>query len=267
MSKTHKPLAVMAIALNVMLLTTTVPAHAGANCEAARLSARQMGDALELAARTSQWLDARGAKVVVLARAGQNLDEWKLRYSHLGFAYHDDQARAWRVVHKLNQCGSDRAELYRQGLAEFYMDDLYRYEGAVVILKPELQQALLALLQDNNQAAILHQKRYNMLAYPWAVKYQQSNQWAIETMALASEPGVTSRARAQAWLQFKGYQPSVLNIGAMKRLGARMTTANVAFDDHPDDKRYAGHIETVTVDSVFSFLVTSDLGSEAQVMR
>lgn len=267
MYKTTKPLTVVAAAMVVMLLTTTLPARAGANCEAVKLTARQMGDALELAAHTSQWLDASGAKVVVLARAGQNLDQWGLKYSHIGFVYHDDAAKAWRVVHKLNQCGSDQAELYRQGLAEFYMDDLYRYEGAAVILKPELQQALLVLLQDNNQAAILHQKRYNMLSYPWAVKYQQSNQWAIETMALASEPGVTSRARAQAWLQFKGYRPSVLNIGAMTRLGARMTKANVAFDDHPNDKRYAGHIETVTVDSVFRFLTTSGLGGEVRVMR
>lgn len=263
----RRSLTAVAAAMVVMLLTTTLPARAGANCDAVRLSARQMGDALELAARTSQWLDASGAKVALLARAGRNLDEWGLTYSHLGYVYHDDQANAWRVVHKLNQCGASTAELYRQGLAEFYMDDLYRYEGAVVVLKPEVQAKLLPLLQDNQQAAILHQKPYSMLAYPWSVKYQQSNQWAIETLALAVEPGVTSRERAQAWLQFKGYQPSVLRIGAMTRLGARMTRANIAFDDHPNDKRFADRIETVTVDSVFGFLRRSELGGEVAVMR
>jgi len=30
--------------------------------------------------------------------------------------------------------------------------------------------------------------------------------------------------------------------------------ANVAFDDHPNDKRFSDRIETVTVDSVFSWL-------------
>ncbi|MEX8520839.1 MAG: DUF2145 domain-containing protein [Leptothrix sp. (in: b-proteobacteria)] len=145
-------------------LAISLPVQAGANCEAVKLNARQMSAALELAARTSHWLDASGAQVVVLARAGQNLDQWGLKYSHLGFAYHDDDAKAWRVVHK-----------------------------------PEIQKALLPLLKDNYQVAILHTRAYSMVAYPWAQKYQQSNQWALETLALAVEPSVTGRSRAQAW--------------------------------------------------------------------
>jgi hypothetical protein len=262
----RRPALVAALCAAVWL-AISLPAQAGANCEAVKLTARQMSAALELAARTSHWLDASGAQVVVLARAGQNLDQWGLKYSHLGFAYHDDDAKTWRVVHKLNQCGTDRAELYRQGLAEFYLDDLYRYEGAAVVLKPEIQKALLPLLKDNYQVAILHTRAYSMVAYPWAQKYQQSNQWALETLALAVEPSVTGRSRAQAWLQFKGYQPSVLNIGPFTRMGARVSRANVAFDDHPNEKRYAGRIETVTVDSVFNFLKASNLGTDAEVLR
>ena len=33
-----------------------------------------------------------------------------------------------------------------------------------------------------------------------------------------------------------------------------MSKANVAFDDHPNDKRFADRIETVTADSVFAWL-------------
>jgi hypothetical protein len=105
-----------------------------------------------------------------------------------------------------------------------------------------------------------------MVAYPWAQRYQQSNQWAIETLALAMEPGAASRDRAQAWLQFKGYQPSVLKIGALTRLGGRMGSANIAFDDHPSEQRFADRIETVTVDSVLAWLQRAQLASAAQVL-
>jgi hypothetical protein len=59
----------------------------------------------------------------------------------------------------------------------------------------------------------------------------------------------------------------VLQIGPMKRLGARMGTAHIAFDDHPDADRYADRIATVTVESVFAFVGERDLGGALQVVR
>ena len=106
-----------------------------------------------------------------------------------------------------------------------------------------------------------------MITYPWAVAYQQSNQWAIETLAMTQEPAASTRERAQAWLKLQGYQPTTLHITAFKRLGARMTAANVAFDDHPNEKRFSDRIETVTVDSVFAWLNRSGLGGPVQVIR
>jgi hypothetical protein len=242
-------------------------AHAGHTCEAKPMHAVQMADALELAVRTSQWLDASGAKVVLIARRGQNLDEWNLRYSHLGWAYKDEAAKAWRVVHKLNQCGTAEGSVYRQGLGEFFLDDLYALEAGIEVPTPEVQTAMLAVLQDGSRVTRMHLKAYNMVAYPWSTRYQQSNQWALETMAMAIEPGVTSRERAQAWLQFKGYQPTVLKVGAMKRLGARVGTAHIAFDDHPNEQRFTDRIATVTVDSVFTFMQTAQLGAAPAVVR
>ena len=40
-----------------------------------------------------------------------------------------------------------------------------------------------------------------------------------------------------------------------------MTAANVAFDDHPNEKRFADRIETVTVDSVFAWMPRAGLGA------
>jgi hypothetical protein len=83
-------------------------------------------------------------------------------------------------------------------------------------------------------------------------------------MAMAAEPGVTTRAQAQAWLGFKGYQPSTLRLGPLKRLGASAGSAHIRFDDHPNEKRFSDRIETVTVDSVLDWLARSGLGSAPQ---
>ena len=106
-----------------------------------------------------------------------------------------------------------------------------------------------------------------MVAYPWAQTYQQSNQWAIETLAMTQDAAATSRERAQAWLRLHEYQPTTLHLSAFTRLGARMTAANVAFDDHPNEKRFTDRIETVTVDSAFAWLQRSGLGTTQLAIR
>lgn len=245
------PLQVLAA---LLLAAALLPAHAGQKCEDKPPSVQTITRGMALADKVSQALDASGARVVVLARAGQDLGKYGLRYSHLGFAYKTAQG-PWRVLHKLNQCGTARSQVDRQGLGQFFLDDLWLYEAAWVVPTPAVQDALLPLLHDPARLAALHTPAYNMVAYAWGQKYQQSNQWAIETLAAAMEPAtIHSRAQAQAWLQFKGYTPTPLQIGPMTRLGARVGTAHIAFDDHPSDKRFADRIETVTVDSVFAWL-------------
>jgi len=247
-------------------------AQAGRPCDDAPLSASAVERGMALAERTRAALDASGATVVLLARAGQDLSAYRLRWSHLGIAYRDgDSADApWRVLHKLNHCGTADAALYRQGLGPFFLDSPFRYEAAFVPLAPVLAAQLRPLLQDNTLGARLHEPRYNMLAYPWATQYQQSNQWAIETLAMAAGGGgdrPATRALAQDWLRAQGYQPTVLQLGPLTRLGARATRANVAFDDHPNDQRFADRIATVTVDSVFAWLPRTGLGGAVVEVR
>lgn len=246
------------------------PVQAGRTCEAHKLTTRMVDSGLTMAEKVRSALEASGDRVVLLARAGQDLSKYRLRYSHLGFAYREADGVGgfrWRVVHKLNACGSAEADLWRQGLGDFFLDDPWKYEAAWVALQPELQERLLPLLMDDARVQQLHVRAYNMLAYPWAQRYQQSNQWAIETLAMAAEPSVSSRERAQAWLQFKGYQPTTLTLTTFTRLGARVTAANIAFDDHPNEKRFSDRIETVTVDSVFEWLQRSKLGKAPVEVR
>ncbi len=255
--------------LALMLLASPL-VQAGRSCEEQKLTTQLLHDGLAMAEKARQALEASGEQVLLLARSGQDLSKYGLRYSHLGFAYRqpDGQGGAiWRVVHKLNSCGTADADIYRQGLGEFFLDDPWRYEAAWVAPNREIQQRLLPLLQDDVAIARLHIKAYNMLSYPWSTRYQQSNQWAIETLAMAADPAVTSRSQAQAWLQLKAYEPTTLKLGAFTRLGARVTAANIAFDDHPNEKRFSDRIETVTVDSVFAWLQRAGIGQTLVSLR
>lgn len=254
-----------ALAAAALGLALALSAHAGRTCEEKAPTTHQVEQGLRLAEATMRALDASGADVVLLARAGQDLGQYGLRWSHLGFAYRHDGV--WRVMHKLNHCGTDHAALYRQGLGEFFLDNPHRYEAAFVVLQPALQQALLPVLTDNDRVARFNEPRYSMVAYAFATRYQQSNQWALETLAGAAAPGVVSRRAAQDWLQSAGYQPTDLHLSTLTRLGGRLTRANIAFDDHPTARRFSSHIDTVTVDSMFAWLQRASLSTSPQLVQ
>jgi hypothetical protein len=281
--------------LAAVLVASTATAFAGTPCLEAPPDALSITRAMTLADHVQRSLDASGAQVVLLARAGQDLRKYGLVYSHLAFAYREtlpaeppapvvvapvpvlaamgdpvaiatvaaDTPPApppaplrtvWRIAHKLNQCGTADGAVYRQGLGQFFMDTPFEYRAAYVVLDPEVQAALLPVLRDDRRLVQWHTPAYSVVAYPWATTYQQSNQWALETLAGSLDPAASTRSRAQAWLRLHDYQPTVLHIDAFTRLGARMTKANVAFDDHPNAQRFTDHIATVTVDSMFDWL-------------
>lgn len=253
------------LAVGLLASTLGMPSWAGRPCETSPPTAASIAQGLGLAARTLQALDATGATVVALARAGQDLGQYRIRYSHMGWAYKD--GGTWRVLHKLNQCGTDRSAIYREGLGDFFLDAPHEYVAAMVVPRPEVQARLLPRLKEAVLTEPLHTRRYSMLAYPWAQRYQQSNQWTIEVLAASMDASVLDRGGAQRWLQQAGYQPAEIHLSALKRLGGRMTRANVSFDDHPPELRFTGRIRTVTVDSVFAWLQRSALGGETLVIR
>ena len=278
------------LVFGALAIAVATAATAGQNCEVTPPDTTSVTRALGLAERTQQSLDASGAQVVLIARAGQDLRKYGLQWSHLAFAYREDAPEpartigpvfgqisdqpipvtrrgTWRVVHKLNQCGTAEAAVFRQGLAEFFLDTPFRYEAAYVVPDPEVQAALLRVLTDDHRLVQWHTPAYSVVAYPWSTKYQQSNQWALETLAGSLDPAASTRERAQAWLQLHDYQPTVLHLDAFTRLGGRMTRANVAFDDHPNAKRFSDHIETVTVESMFDWMRRTRLAGAPTIVR
>lgn len=231
-------------------------AAAGTPCEDVVASAATMQKGLELSRRVIEQLDNSGAQVALVARVGQDLSKYKLRFSHLGFVVRDHPDGKWSVVHDLNLCGTNVSQLYVQGVGNFFSDDLFAYEAAIMVLPVEVQQRLEKILVSSAQIKRFHEPKYNVVAYPFSTLYQNSNQWALETMtsAMAPEGDVATRIEAQKWLKEAGFEPSILNISAMTRLGGRMFKASVAFNDHPDEYRYSERIHVVTVDSMFDFL-------------
>jgi hypothetical protein len=241
------------------------PAHAGRPCNPAPTSPAVFDKALTLAQRTQEALDKSGARVVMLARVGQDLSRYGLRYSHVGYGVKQADGR-WLVVHELNACGTARSGLYREGLGNFFLDDMFAYEAKILTPTPAVQARLAAAI-ETGAAAYLHEPRYNMLSYAFSTSYQNSNQWVLEVFAAAmSDNPYSARHDAQRWLRANGFRPLTVEIGAMERLGARMFRANVAFDDHPMGRRMAGQIDTVTVDAVTRFVLFRDRGAKEQVV-
>jgi hypothetical protein len=243
-------------------------AHAGRSCEEKPTDASTLVKSMALAQKTWQALDASGAQVALVARAGQDLSKYNLRYSHMALAWRDHPKGRWLVVHELNECGTAQSSLYNEGLGNFFMDDIFMYETLIMVPSQETQQQLARLLTSNTPKR-LHEAHYNMLAYPFSTKYQNSNQWVLETLAAASnEPGkIETRAEAQTWLRSASYAPQTLSIPAATRLGARMFRANIAFDDHPFERRMTRQIDVVTVDSIVRFMRQREPQAQEIVVR
>lgn len=241
-------------------------AHAGQSCEQRSPDPRRLMQGFELAQQVKQALDTSKSELAIIARNGQDLTQYHLRYSHLGLVRKDADGR-WIILHELNQCGTAESALFNQGLANFFLDDPFRYEALVLIPSAEFQQKILAKL-NSDTITQLHETRYNMLAFPFSTRYQNSNQWALELIAaaFAQDVAIQHREQAQAWLKAADYQATTLEIPMMTRLGARLFRANIAFDDHPMGRRMAGQIDTVTVESVAQFLKKRDPQLQQQVI-
>lgn len=249
------------------LLAATVPfsASAGQSCNETALTETTLRDAMAAAQRVQTALDQHDdASVVLLARVGQDLSKYGLKYSHVGFVYRAEPGQPWRVAHLLNTCGTGKSDLWYEGLGNFFMDDMFSYDALIMVPPKPVADRLLERMSNPAELRALHNPAYSLVAYPFSLRYENSNTWVLETTAVAEsrEAKIGNREQAQAWLRLAGYSPSEMNIGPFKRLGGRMFKANVAFDDHPNELRFSDRIQTVTVDSIQRFLSARHEGWE-----
>ena len=238
----------------ILLVCISSQLFAGATCQQSKLTINQMRQAIHAASKLKTALDKSHSDVALIARSGTDLSKYNLRFSHLAFAiksYHGQPG--WTVVHLLNECGTQRSNLYAQGLVNFFMDDMYRYDSQVTVLKPSLQRKLRQAINSKAKHQ-LHGARYNMLAYPFATKYQNSNQWILEMLARAdSNKPVQTRYQAQMWLWRMHYQPTVISINALEKFGSAFNS-NIAFNDHPIEESRLSRYSVVSVESIIQYL-------------
>ncbi len=251
-------LAVLALAAAL----AASPAQAGNSCEEHALTKRSLDEAMSTALSVQAALEASGSEVVLVGRQGQDLSQYHLKYSHLGMAFRAAPGQPWRVYELLNQCGTAGSDLWSDGLANFFLDDPFTLDAILLVPPEKLRARLAEALRTPAQLRSFHNDRYNMVAYPFSTKYQNSNQWVLELLAAAesNDVRIRNREQAQAWLKMAGYQPTEMHIGPLTRLGGRMFKANVAFDDHPSALRFSDRINAVTVDSITAFLRQRDEG-------
>lgn len=245
----------LAAALAAVLALAAGAAAAGRPCDVPEPAPEMARLGLQMADATRAALGKIDDEVVLIARAGQDLSKYGLTYSHLAFALREHPAGAWSVVHKLNACGTASSALYDEGLLNFFGDSPFRYQAGIWRLAPDAQARLKKALLGKKAKDYL-EPRYSLVAYPFSTQYQNSNGWVLEMLAfaLAPEDEANTRVSAQGWLKAQGYVPTQLELGTLTRLGARVTRANVAFDDHPPELRWSGRIQTVTVDSIVTWL-------------
>jgi hypothetical protein len=237
----------LGLLVSPIALADRVCEGSSANAVAA-VKASQMGKLLSSA------LQIDGDDVVLIALAAQDLSQFGLDFSHLGFAVRS--GTAWRVVHALNTCAGAVSTLSDDSLVDFFSDQPYQYKASLVRLGPNLQGRLLKILAGKAPKR-LHEPKYSLAAYPFSTQYQNSSGWALEILALALAPtteDLATRAEAQEWLKTAGYTPTQLPVGVLTRLGARLSRTNVNFDDHPPALRWTNQIQTSTPASVVAFL-------------
>ena len=125
-----------------MVLLFGHAAHAGTTCRNAPIGPAEVSRATDAALATQHVLDGRGDRVALIARIGQDLSRYGLKYSHVAFVVRDHPDGRWTVVHLLNECGTDHSDIYAEGLVNFYADGLVSDETAIVWLDAALGERL-----------------------------------------------------------------------------------------------------------------------------
>jgi hypothetical protein len=231
-------------------------AYAGKSCSEKAVSAEQSRSASAAALAAQKELqgafvnDSR-RDIALIARIGQDLREHGLTYSHVGFVIRRDSG--WRVLHLLNQCGSDRGGLFEEGLLNFFLDDMFRYQSKIVWLEPKLNNEIKQVLAADFGRALL-QERYSVIAKPFSARRQNSTAWVLEVIAAAEAPGEDNRQAAHAFLKAARYPPDIIRIPYGKRVLGGLFKANADFTDHSVGTRLRGDYPTSTVRSIFRFL-------------
>ncbi len=249
-------------------LAQTQPSIAGQACPELPAANDAQDKILQLATLVRERLEQSGASIAYIARAGIDLREFGLVYSHVGLAWRDHPKGRWFTFHLLNPCRTDQSELVDHSLEDFYKVDLFMYDALVAVPSPAVQSKILKAF-FSPIANALHHPVYNMVSYQYSTRYQNSNQWVLEVTAVAFAPehAIQNRFQAQAWLKANGFEPSRAYIGKVRRMGGLVFSPHVHFDDHTAEEERSDTYLVVTVESIIRMLERQDPGLNQQRLR
>lgn len=232
-------------------------------------NAQALARGLALGERVRNQLESSGASAALVGRVGLDLSEYGQHYTHLGLAVRDHVKKRWLVMHLYVMCGKAESQIMTQPLEQFYGTSLFDFDALVLTPSYERQAALRSAFMNPLQNKRLHQPAYNMIANPFSTKFQNSNQWILETSALAFAPTgeIGNRATAQAWLKQKGFESAAIAIPDIKRSAARLFNAYVSFADHTQEEYEKQAYQVVTVEAMAKFLQQQDLGMTRSVLK
>ncbi|MFN9771530.1 MAG: DUF2145 domain-containing protein [Burkholderiales bacterium] len=224
-------------------------AHAGVLrvCEPpAELDAGQQDTLVRFAAVVRSTLEASGASLALVSRAGLDLARFGMRYSHAGVSLRASPNAPWSVRQLYYDCETRRPRLYDEGLAGFVVGAGEPSTGwvAAVLLPAGAQDALERAARDDRLALRLLAGTYSANAHAFALRYQNCNQWVAELLGVAWS-GLGSaqddlRGAAQRWLTDSGYAPARFEVRNPLLIGAAAALPWLHLDDHPGEDVAAG---------------------------
>lgn len=238
------------------------------------LTATQHDRALRFAATVKSELERSGASVALVARAGTDLARFGMRYSHAGIALRANPAAPWSVRQLYYDCDESRPRLFDQGLTSFVIGAQRPDSGflSVLLLPAEPAARLERAALDDRLALALLQPQYSANAYPWALTFQNCNQWVVELLAAAwADPAAdaawarpdkrdsldtaTLRRRSQTWLREQAYEPAVFEVGwRVAMLAANLFVPWISEADHPAEDLNARRYRVTMPASIEAFV-------------
>ena len=223
-------------------LFSALPAQAGVLrvCdEPPEPSAAQQDLLFRFGAIVKDELERSGQPLALVARSGLDLARFGQRYSHAGISLKASGNTPWSVRQLYYTCDEKRPRIFDQGLSGFLFgtNDLREGYISLVLLPADAAAQLERAALDDARAVQFLGPVYSANAYPYALSYQNCNQWVMELLAAAwSTPQpVQGRAQAQAWLRDAGYEPTRFEVGNPALMWAGSLVPWLHNDDHPPD--------------------------------
>jgi hypothetical protein len=185
---------------------------AGTNCEnLGVINNNTFEKSLITSQKVINYLNDNNAQSALVGRVGQNLSEYHLKYSHIGIFFKENNE--WFVYHELNKCATSESFVFKEGVGNFFLDDMYSFDAIIYLPSPQLQEKIVSSIK-NKSFSKFHTTNYNMTAFPFSTKYQNSNQFILEsvTSLLSNEIEFQSREDIQNFLKLKKFQSTTLEI-------------------------------------------------------